>query len=87
MVPETKVGCVRVCCGQRVQQGATTLRADARKEEQRSFAGWARHTRVHGVVKRVEKVWIRTKAGIQAIFEMLASGQLPCLGYTLWMLA
>jgi hypothetical protein len=44
---KTAVGCARVCRARRVQQGVTTLRPLARKQDQRGWARWAWCHRVH----------------------------------------
>ena len=64
-------------------QGATTLRAHAREEEQRGQCTAARLNRVLSALTRVVKLVVVTNASIHAVHPAGVSGQLPFLGSTL----
>ena len=61
-------------------QGATTLRAYAREEEQRGQRAAARLNRVRSALTQPVKVVVRKKANIHAVYPAEESGQLPFLG-------
>ena len=76
MILETAVGCTRVRCERRVWQGVTTLRAPARKEEQRCQARRARCNRVHSALTYEVNLIAAKNFNAHAVFLMFASGQL-----------
>ena len=61
-------------------QGATTLRAHAREEEQRSQCTAARLNRVRSAFTQPVKVVVRRQVNIHAVYAAEESGQLPFLG-------
>ena len=69
-----------MCRARRVQQGVTTLRALARKEDQRGWARWAWCNRVHSGVTHTVSGQKGKKVSIHAACEMFTSGQLLFLG-------
>jgi len=80
MILETAVGCARGCCVRRVQQGMTTLRALARKEDQRGWARWAWCHWVRSGVTQAVSGQKEEKVRMHAVCEMFTSGQLLFLG-------
>ena len=64
---ETAVGRARVGCDAVGWQGATTLRAHAREEEQRSQRAAARLNRVRSAFTQPVKVVVRNKVNIHAV--------------------
>ena len=64
---ETAVGRGRVSCDAVGWQGATTLRAHAREEEQRSQRAAARLNRVRSALTQPVKVVVRRQANIHAV--------------------
>jgi hypothetical protein len=69
-----------VRCGRRAWQGVTTLRALARKEEQRGQARRARCNRVHSAFTQEVYANEAAKVSVHAVYQMFASGQLRFLG-------
>ena len=61
-------------------QGATTRRAHARKEEQRSQRAAARLNRVRSALTQSVKVVVEKKVNVHAVYPAEESGQLPFLG-------
>ena len=61
-------------------QGATTLRAHAREEEQRGQRAAARLNRVRSALTQPVQVVVRQKSNIHAVYPAEESGQLPFLG-------
>ena len=80
MILETAVGRARVACDGVRWQGATTLRASARKEKQRRQRAPARLNRVRSVVTRKVSLLGSTKAGVHTAYPAEESGQLRFLG-------
>ena len=80
MILETAVGRARVGCDAVGWQGATTLRAHAREEEQRGQRAAARLNRVRSALTQPVKVVVRRQANIHAVYRAGESGQLPFLG-------
>jgi hypothetical protein len=80
IILEKAVGCARVCRARRVQQGVTTQWAPAHKEEQRSWARWARCNRVHSVITQEVSSQKGKKVCIHAGSQAFTSGQLLFLG-------
>ena len=80
MILETVVGRVRVGCDAVRWQGATTLRAHAREEEQRGQRAAARLNRARSAVTLQVMVLVNADACINALFPAKASGQLRFLG-------
>ena len=61
-------------------QGATTLRAHAREEEQRGQRAAAQLNRVRSALTQPVKMVVRKKFSIHAVYPAEESGQLPFLG-------
>ena len=61
-------------------QGATTLRAHAREEEQRSQHAASQLNRVRSALTQPVKVVVRKKLNIHAVYPAEERGQLPFLG-------
>ena len=61
-------------------QGATTLRAHAREEEQRGQRDVARLTRVRSAVTQMGKVIVGTNVSVHNVWPAEASGRLRFLG-------
>ena len=80
MILETVVARVRVGCDAVRWQGATTLRAHAREEEQRGQRAAARLNRARSAVTLQVMVLVNADACINALFPAKASGQLRFLG-------
>jgi len=77
---ETAVGRARVGCDGVRWQGATTLRAPARKEKQRRRRAPARLNRVRSVVTLEVTLPVSTKARVHNAYPAEESGQLRFLG-------
>ena len=77
---ETAVGRARVGCDAVRWQGATTLRARARKEEQRGQRDAARPTRACSAVTLKVTTVVGAKLSRHQVCPVEASGQLPFLG-------
>ena len=60
-------------------QGATTLRAYAREEKQRSQRAAARLNRVRSALTQPVKVVVRRQVSIHVVYPAEESGQLPFL--------
>ena len=58
----------------------TTLRANAREEEQRSQRAAARPNRVRSALTQSVKVVVENKVHVHAVYPAEESGQLPFLG-------
>ena len=80
MILETAVGRARVGCVGVRWQGATTLRASARKEKQRRKQAPARLNRVRSVVTHMVTLHVSTKARVNQAYPAEESGQLRFLG-------
>ena len=80
---ETAVGRARVGCDRVRWQGATTLRAPARKEKQRRQRAPARLNRVRSAVTLEVTLLVRTKAGVHKAYPAQESGHLRFLGLML----
>ena len=80
MILETAVGRARVGRDAVRWQGATTLRAHAREEEQRGQRAAARLNRVRSAVTLEVKVVVSCGVNGHAVVPAEASGQLPFLG-------
>lgn len=70
----------RQCCDRRARQGVTTLRATARKEEQRRMARRSQHWRARSALTQQVNGSEAANVNIHATFQKVASGQLPNLG-------
>jgi len=77
---ETAVGRARVGCHGVFWQGATTLRATARKEEQRRQSAPGRLNRVGSVVTQKVNSFVSTEVSVHAALQAEVSGQLRFLG-------
>ena len=62
------------------QQGATTLRAHAREEEQRRWRAVAQLNRVCSALTQMVNVVVCTKFSVHAVWSAVSSGQLRNLG-------
>jgi len=80
MILKTAVGRARVGCDGVRWQGATTLRALARKEEQRRQRAPAQLNRVRSVVTLEVTVLVSTKTSVHKAYPAEQSGQLRFLG-------
>ncbi len=80
MILEAAIGRVRVGRPGVFRQGTTTLRAPARKEEQRrqSAPGWL--NRIRSVVTQKVNSFVRKEVSVHAPLQAKASGQLRLLG-------
>ena len=61
-------------------QGATTLRAHAREEEQRGQRAAAWLNRVRSALTQLVKVAVSERVNVHAVYPAEESGQLPFLG-------
>ena len=80
MILETAVERARVGCHGVFWQGATTLRATARKEKQRRQSAPGRLNRVGSVVTQKVKSFVSTEVSVHAALQAEVSGQLRFLG-------
>jgi len=62
------------------QQGATTLRAHAREEEQRRWRAVAQLNRMCSALTQRVNVVVSTKLRVHAVWPAVSSGQLRNLG-------
>ena len=65
-------------------QGATTLRATARKEKQRRQSAPGRLNRVRSVVTQKVNSFVSTEVSVHAALQAEVSGQLRFLGLYMW---
>ena len=77
---DSAVGHARVGCDAVRQQGATTLRAHAREEEQRRWRAVAQLNRACSALTQVVNVIVSTKLSVHAVWPAVSSGQLRNLG-------
>jgi len=77
---DSAVGHARVGCDAVRQQGATTLRAHAREEEQRRWRAVAQLNRVCSALTQRVNVVVSTKLSVHAVWPSVSSGQLRNLG-------
>ena len=77
---ETAVERARVGCHGVFWQGATTLRATARKEKQRRQSAPGRLNRVGSVVTQKVNSFVSTEVSVHAALQAEVSGQLRFLG-------
>lgn len=80
IILETAVGRARVGRHGVFWQGATTLRATARKEEQRRQSAPGRLKRVRSVVTQKVNSFVSTEVSVHAALQAEVSGQLRFLG-------
>jgi hypothetical protein len=80
IILETAVGRARVGRHGVFWQGATTLRATARKEEQRRQSAPGRLNRVRSVVTQKVNSFVSTEVSVHAALQAEVSGQLRFLG-------
>ena len=81
---QTAVGRARVGRDAARWQGATTLRAHAREEEQRGRRGAARLNRLRSALTQTMRVRVGTNVSVHTVSPAKESGQLRFVGSTDW---